>query len=173
MQVVMELTTDKEEENLSQDQVKGVEKNGIADFELLEVCWKKFVPESLSDIKIRHLCLILQAYCLIYPYPNQSITIDGSSGTPQKYIIPCKLPDRFKGNERHVKNRATFYFDFNLFLPVEIYHKLICLASSKANPPSGSCNQYSRKKCSFHGLLDTKWVMEIEQEKHRLKITVM
>ena len=175
MQVVMELTTDREEQNLSQDQVKGVEKDGVADLELLEVCWQKFLGGSLSDIGIHHLCLILQAYCLIYPYLIQSdVTTAGANGmTPRKYVIPCKLPDQFRGKELQPKNCATFYFDFNLFLPVEIYHKLICLASSKAKPRFGTCSQYSRTKCSFSGLLETKWVMEIEQDKHRLKIMVM
>jgi hypothetical protein len=174
MRVVMELTTDREEECIPQDQIKSVEKDGIAELDLLEACWRNFLPEHLSDITIRHLCLILQAYCLIFPYPIQAETSDGAGEAPQeKFIIPCKLPAPFEESSWNV-NCVNFYFDFyNRFLPIEIYHKLICLASSNAKPPSGSYNKYSRSRCIFYGLLGTKWWMEVEQDKQRLKIVVM
>jgi hypothetical protein len=172
MRVVMELTTDREEEYIPQDQIKSVEKDGIAEFDLLEACWRKFQPEHLSDITIRHLCLILQAYCLIFPYPIQAETSNEAGEAPQeKFIIPCKLPVPFE--ESSNVNCVNLYFDFCKFLPIEIYHKLICLASSTAEPPSGTCNKYSRSRCIFYGLLKTKWWMEIEQDKQQLKIMVM
>ena len=188
----MELNTKNYVQTLKQTQVQTLEDEGIADVEVLNECWKKFVsvPGSPPDIEIRHLCLILQAYCLIYPV--QSTLAECQDPTPpsqspasisvskkekvQKYIIPCKLPDDLP--ECQVKKITncrwtTFFFEFEYFLPDEVYHRILCLASSEAKPPRKKCNVYSNKRCLYYGLFETNWIFKIEREKQRLKFMVM
>ena len=162
MKVIMELKTTRKEPGVPSSLINELEMNGIADLKLLEHCWKKFVASP--DVEMRHLCLMLQANCLIYPVQPTS------GNSVQKYIIPSKLPhDIDMSKYSWVSGCATFYFDFRKFLPDEIYHKLICLASSEAKSPDSNC--YSSKCCVFYNLSGTNWVMEMEEDK--LKIRVM
>ena len=161
MKVIMELKTTRKIPGVPSTLISELEMNGIADLKLLEHCWEKFV--AAPDVEMHHLCLMLQANCLIYPVrPTFKNSI-------QKYIIPSKLPSTIDmGKHIWVSGCATFYFDFRKFLPDEIYHKLICLASNEANSKK---NCYSSKCCIFYDLLGTNWVMEMEGDK--LKIGVM
>ena len=176
----MELNIKEFSGTLKQSQIQILKEEGIADLEVLEECWKQFmsVPGSPPDIEIRHLCLILQAYCLIYPVP-QSPASTSTSEEPQeekvqKYIIPCKLPKNFSEYRvPKITNWTTFFFEFEYFLPDEIYHRILCLASSEAKPPRKKCNIYSNKRCLYYGLFETNWIFEIEREKQRLKFMVM
>ena len=144
MRVIMELN---KVEGLKQEQIMQLESKGTADLDLLSVCWKEFLTasDSASDfrIDIHHLCLILQAYCLIYP-----VTINNSDSVQSKFIIPCKLPKTLE-EECSLPNPSTFVFDFEGFLLEEIYHRLICLVSRAARPPRRRKNLYSWKKCKF------------------------
>ena len=229
MKVIIELDLDNKED-LTGDQVRCLVKDGIADSKLLGTCWEKYISsgpgspelEPSSCFQLHHLCLILQAYCLIYPITDDAtddvtadyVTADvsaaistsdvstatadtvstadatdnGATGdalttvagdslignsTNQKYMIPSKLPNTFKRKSclpDTINNYATFYFDFEHFLPDQIYHKLICLATARAEPPRRRYNQYSCKKCNFLGLEGTNWVIEIEERTRKLKI---
>ena len=169
MTVIMELKTKHRNEMLTTAQISQLEKTGVADLELLEVCWGTFIPtaKSSSDFKIEieHLCLILQAYCLVYP-------VSAASENCSRFIIPCKLPEVLT-NQPPLPGCSCFGFDFRGFLPAEIYHRLICLASRQANPPKGFSNLYSSKKCHFRNLEGTHWIMEMDSEKHMLNFEVM
>ncbi len=163
MKVIMEITVRDDVADLTLSQKRRLEKNGVADFEVFEVCWKKFVSEP---IKVRHLCLIFQAYCLMFPVANQ-----------QQFIIPSKLPDNIHIGQvcKVLEEYTTFYFDFNQFLPDEIYHRLICLASSycKVERSQRLSNCYSKRICFFSRLRDTNWVIEMEEENQTLKFMVL
>ena len=181
MKVIMELSLEKNEEGVPQSKLLTLTEDGIADIDLLKECWKQYLPksDSPSAITVHHLCLILQAYCLIYPVPLPKKATDcslssgnmASEDVVQQFIIPCKLPKDLddKKCEMDPNYCCTFYFDFEGFLPEEIYHRLIFLVP-KTDTPSECC--YSNKRCTLW-LMDTKWVFEIEKEKHRLKIMVM
>lgn len=172
MKVILDLKTTKYEPEFETKLITNLEVDGIADLKLLKSRWKEFLSEASCNIEIRHLCLMLKAHCLIYPVDS---TATRSAQVPaQKYIIPCKL--RCKINmEKHkwVRCSATFYFNFKKFLPDEIYHRLICLASSEAKPPDSHSNSYSSEKCIFYGIMNTNWMIGIERIRHRLKIGVM
>lgn len=168
MKAIVGLSMEKDDGELTKHQIKQVIKNGEADLEVLEICWKGFVSPG-GVIEIRHLCLILQAYCLIYPV--HSIT----SAQVQKFIIPCMLPEIIDEATCHWRDNApqfSFYFDFQRFLPAEIYHRLICLATRNANPSSRQQNKYSSNKCFFYNLDGTDWVMEMEPNEQKVKIIV-
>lgn len=113
--------------------------------------------ESSSAIELHHLVLILQAYCLLYPvqsiamHGRDTAETDSQQSVVQKYIIPCKLPDNNKIS-KFTKNYRSFYVDFCQFLPDEIYHRLMCLASSQCQIDPYKFNSYSKRSCSFFGL---------------------
>lgn len=182
MKVVLELDPTKQVQQLPGEKVKDLKNDGVADLDVLKYCWEDFVSES-TDIEINHLCLMLQAYCLIYPTDVQSnadnstpnhVATSGDNPIP-RYIIPCKLPPELTNIPKWTQKCATFYFDFNEFLPDEIYHRLICLALSEAKTPRRKANRncYSGKMCIFFNLLNTNWVIEMERLKQRLKIGVI
>lgn len=172
----MELDDTAMPEGVKASQIDKLEKSGMADLKLLRSCWKDYVsaPGSASKIELRHLCLLLQANCLIFPVQSTAASNGNASAAnpTQKYIIPGKLPPPKPDINWITCCGATFYFDFNTFLPDEIYHKLICLASSEAQPTGKLQNRYSSQICIFCGLFDTNWAIEIEREKQRLKISV-
>ena len=172
MKVIMELTMNDVTE-LSTSQLQNLVESGVADYEVLEACWKKMLSASeLPFITVHHLCLIFQAYCLIYPI---ECTLCAAKSEVQKYIIPCKLPPRIVNADifKRVKKYATFYFDFLKFLPEEIYHRLICLASTYSEAIIQEVyNCYSKESCFFSNLEGTRWIIQMELEKQRLKIMV-
>lgn len=179
MKVIMELTTRNDEAiaHLRHDQVTKLTKEGIADFKVLETCWNRFLPtsDSPSVVTIHHLCLIFQAYCLICPLPRDE---DSSKPRPadQKFLIPCKLPDEIKDSRicKITEKYESFYFDFNEFLPDEIYHRLICLITTVAKPLSTKlCHHYSRQQCFFSGVLGTNMIIEMDEAQQRLLIKFM
>ena len=178
MKVIMELTIKDDVAELSTSQLQRLVLNGVADSEVLEACWKRFLPPLTpsSGVSVHHLCLILQAYCLIYPVKFIKLRAEAYDRNKQYYIIPCKLPEKI-GDRDVMKEYSTFYFDFFKFLPDEIYYRLICIASNlcKTKETQAQCfyNSYSIKSCFFYNLEDTNWLIEMEQENQRLKIMVL
>lgn len=168
MKVIMELTVKNDVAKLSPTQLQKLQKEGVADFQVFKACWDKFLPTPCA-IKIRHLVLIFQAYCLVYPVNNSG----DSQPEVSKYIIPCKLPGTFCNKDIHRRSMkfSAFYIDFLQFLPNEIYHRLICLASSHCKVKRNAArNCYSRNSCFFVNLLGTNWVIKLDQDQQRLKI---
>lgn len=128
---------------------------GFADFGVFSMYWKEFV--SQFGITIQQLCLIFQAYGLIYP-----VQYDGVEG----YIIPCKLPEKII--DKQICNGVTFYIDFNEYFPDEIYYKLICLALK--NRKFQRLVHCSKKVCFFADLNGTDWLFEMEENPQRIKV---
>ena len=168
MKIIMELDRTETELGIGGDQLRDLETCGVADSEVLKACWKEFL---VSGIEFHHLCLMLQAYCLIYPVKMATSTSEKT--TTQQYIIPCKLPNEICLPE-WACNCISFYFNFAGFLPDVIYHRLICLASSESKLPLEDRNdrRYSSKMCIFYDLIDTNWMIEIERHEQRLKVVV-
>ena len=149
-------------------------RDSIADLDIFSACWK--VPmESLpkGSITVHQLCLIFQAYCLIFPVQHESVSAT-SQQESRKFIVPCKLPFTIEDDRIYklAESFATFYFDFYDFLPDEIYHRLICLAwrNSKVERQEKLGNGLSKRSCFFINLGKTSWL--IEHEYQRLKIMV-
>ena len=139
-------------------------KKGYADFSVFKIFWEDYVSTS-SAITVRHLCLIFQAYCLIYPVDSVN------TSDVQKYIIPCKLPER-NCDYKSIENNYYFYINFFEFLPDEIYHRLICLAPEK-HIIKRKPTFYSKRKCIFFGLLGTDLVIQFRESNQQLIISVL
>ena len=175
MKGLMELGSNSAEVGrLSTSQILKFKKDSIADFEVLSACWKLPV-ESLPEgsITVHQLCLIFQAYYLIFPVHCEGVS---AAGQPEshKFIVPCKLPFTIQDDSiyQRSKSYATFFFDFYDFLPDEIYHRLICLAWKNSKPARGQVivNRVSKRSCFFVNLENTNWL--IEHEYQRLKLMV-
>lgn len=173
MKIIMELKTKiAGGYGLRKSEAARLDQKGVANIEILRKCWKHELSKS-DFVAVHDLCLILQSYGLIYPIDPVSIC-EGTVLQGIEYIIPCKFPDCLPKCQDCVPKASmsfTFYVTFN-FLPEEIYCKLICLASAESKPNRGH-NRYSKTSCFFSGLLDTNWVIEIEQEKEQLMIMVL
>ena len=173
MTVIMELRPNQETEDrypeLQSAQILKLKEYGKADMGFLKICWEKFisVTESL-EISIEHLCLILQAYCLIHPVSSSSENGDENA---REFIIPCKLPKKIQLDP--LVDASFFSIKFDDFLPAQIYHRLICFALRKSELPDHLSNEYSSNKCLFYDLKDTNWIMEMDCENHELRFEVM
>ena len=180
MKDIVELKTDhgNKERLLSNTQAQHL-RDGFADFGVFRIFWEEFVSSSdrPSAISVQHLCLIFQAYCLIYPVHSVNACGRTAGSAEQKYIIPCKLPEQINDDRvrKSIDNHSTFCFDFYEFLPDEIYHRLICLASEKCDIKRKQRvhNCYSKRKCFFFNLLDTNWVIEFHEGNQQLIISVL
>lgn len=204
MKLVMELKDGAT--NHKGEDLRDLKKTGIARAALLRDCWQEYLTTD-SDILFRQLCLMLQAYCLIYPIrgdvqpeiacPNRShsdnheITAiavrpsllhsqsDGSTDTAAnglKFLVPCKLPEKIE-----VKDHlpwTTFYFDFQGFLPVEIFNRFVCLMlawSQAKSTKRGKPPLFSATCCRFYQVEGCNWQVErgVSETDHMLKVSVM
>ncbi len=177
MRSIVEIDPKEDCDGIASEHVLRLEDFGVASMELLTNYLKKFISES-SDITLDHLLLILRSYCLIFPLQSEPKALSSPEGADgddahetsySEYIVPCKLP---KDPDVCIPEEkcCVFYFDFCQFLPDEIYHRLMCLASK---PQRNQSNTFSKRRCVFPSLFDTYWIMETEREMHRLKFTVL
>ena len=204
MKLIMELEDGAT--NYKGEDLRNLKSTGIARAALLRDCWRKYLTTD-SDILFEQLCLMLQAYCLIYPIrgdveleidcPNRSQSdnletvpmasppslshsqSDGSTDTAAndlKFLVPCKLPNLEKIKVKDHLQWITFYFDFQGFLPVEIFNRFVCLmlGRSQAKSTRRRKPEFSATCCRFYQVGGCNWQMErgVETD-HMLKVSVM
>ena len=196
MKIVMELqdgVTDHAGEDL-----RDLKETGIASADLLHDCWKEY---HHGDVSFRQLCLMLQAYCLIYPIrgnvklgtsfphraqsdnheastttlaasPNLSHSQSvGADTTAENFLVPCKLPEKVGMNKDRLP-WITFYFDFQGFLPVEIFNRFVCLMLARSQANYSRLPEFSATCCRFYAIEGRNWKLEVETG-HLLKVSVM
>jgi len=202
MRIVMELE-DGANDYTGED-LRDLKETGIARAVLLRDCWKEYHSTD-NDVSFRQLCLMLQAYCLIYPvrgdvgrcfpHPTQSDnhkistttaaashnlshsqSVCGADTTADNFLVPCKLPQKDRMKKDHLPNLPwiTFYFDFQGFLPVEVFNRFVCLmlARSQAKCTTSRLPEFSATCCRFYEIEGCNWKLEIEAG-HLLKVSVM
>ena len=153
---------------------------GIASESLLREKWADFYSESESGPSFHQLCLILQAYCLIFPLKGcQSQTLPALSSangqTTKSFLVPSKMPEKAK--EDKVDSDVpwiVFYFDFEKFLPEDIYHRLICimLASADDHTSEELMPKFSKSWSCFYDIDESHWRFEYQRKLHRLKVSI-
>jgi len=205
MKLVMELEDGAA--NYKGEDLRNLKNAGIARAALLRDCWQEYLTTD-TDILFRQLCLMLQAYCLIYPIrgdvepeiacPNRShsdnheiaaIAVrpslshsqsDGSTDTTAndlKFLVPCKLPEKIEAKDR--LPWITFYFDFQGFLPVEIFNRFVCLMLARSQAKSTKRREpsfkFSATCCRFYQVEGCNWQVErgVSETDHMLKVSVM
>ena len=156
---------------------------GIASEILLRQLWEGFFSESTSSLSFQKLCLMLQAYCLIYPLKNLkskgdaqvSSSSDVNGEIPTSFLVPSMLPEMVSEDEVDCGIPwVHFFFDFEKFLPEPIYHRLICimLANSEDHCSKDLNPRFSKMWSRFYDVEDSHWKFEFQQNKHRLKVSI-
>ena len=186
--------------------LRDLKETGVASAVLLRNCWKEYHATD-DDVSFRQLCLMLQAYCLIYPIrgdvklgtrsPSRSQSDNhevsnttsaappifshshsacGADATANNFLVPCKLPKKDEMNKDHSPNLPwiTFYFDFQKFMPVEIFNRFVCLmlARWQAKRIKSQFPEFSATCCRFYEIEGCNWKLEVETG-HLLKVSVM
>ena len=178
--------------------IRELSETGVASSDLLKEAWSGYLREPIEQ-SFRQMRLILQAEAVIHPIRiipesvlEQSLSESDpnleaqppSSGTPTseaatveeklEYLVPCKLPDKIKKPPAKTPRWIPFYFDFQKFLPEEIYHRLLCLMLAVSQQKKSFDNPYlSKNVCLFKTIDKSDWCIEFESAKHRLKISVL
>ncbi len=178
MKIIMELSKDsdnilsgKEERNLQ---------NGMISFAVLERLCQQIPKSGIVDATT--LSVILQAYCLIHPTSGNDSQADSDSAschsdspTNKCFVIPSMLPELQDDMIEELVQSSLpwmeFYFDFEKFLPVEVYHRLVCMLMAAAQRHPGK-SRVSRFLCCFDMVYDCKWKVELEVLQHRMKISI-
>ncbi len=174
MRDIVEITPHKIYDGIANEYIRPL-KRGVAYMKLFEHFLMKFISGS-SVITLNHLLLILRSYCLIFPLQLEASPESADSGASyQEYIVPCRLRDDLDDKDVDILEErcCVFYFDFYQFLPDEIYHRLMCLASAASIPKTGKCNKFSKQCCVFYNLHGTNWIIKVEREKHRMKFAFL
>ena len=177
MRKIVELDYSKDREGVRPASLQDLSVYGIADKHLLEKCWKQEL-EACGNLKLNHLCFVLQAYCLIFPIeskspeeqPGQSESTDCS----QRYLIPCKLPltvDVSRLSDDYSLFDFKIYFDFEKFLPAEVYHRFVCRLIMLADRED-SKNVFTQAECIIHHVKGWDWWVEHKALSHTLEISI-
>ncbi len=180
MKVIVEIKPNDSYEGITNEHIRSL-KRGVAYRDIFKHFLKEFISGSSDNIiTLDHLLLILRSYCLIFPLqpePNALSSPEGANGgaSSLKYIIPSKLLDDLHVNDVTIPEEkcCVFYFDFCQFLPDEIYHRLMCLASAASKPKMGERNKFSKQRCMFYNLYGTNWIIKAERKKHRMKFAFL
>ena len=152
MRTVMELKTGTGP--LKNDEVQELQKTATADASLLRKCWEEFTDEVFCQLclMLQSFCLIFPLPQSELLPPERSLSTPASSQSAERgsatqqinrsqsegqplskpvttYLIPSMLPEKPRPTDESLKKlyNFSFSFDFRGFLPVEVYHRLLCL----------------------------------------------
>ncbi len=171
-----------------------LKETGIASELLLRKCWEGYYSETEDEVTFPQLCLMLQAYGLIYPVERcsplnpsdrtptyvsslQPLTqSDGTLSSIRDFLVPCMLPEQNEESQDEKQVWITFYYDFSSFLPEVIYHRLICLmlaqSEAQGSKQSLQLTKGSSKFNDIGGYRDSRWKIEIVKDVPKLRICV-
>ena len=162
-------------ERLTNSQKKALKK-GRADYNTLQKCWEDFTSQGAIYISFKQLCLIFQAYCIIFPIDDNKV----------EYLIPSMFPElteklKKEKNEKFERICFYMYFDFKGFLPAQIYYQLVCLLFRGAKIGSPE-NIFTSTVCVLDDVKphrqwiakdeDCHWKVEYKRDTHKLIVGV-
>ena len=139
--------------------------HGLARQNFLKSLWEDYLDRSNQERSFQQLCLFLQAFCLIIP----AISINISTNQESLYLIPCKLQGKNEPPQspEYPEEWIQFYFDFNGYLPAEVFHRLCCLLARDTTDPTHE-NTFHYYNCSLWIQQGTLW-LEMHSEQNVLK----
>lgn len=155
---------------------------GISSDTLLREKWAAFSSSPESPLSFETLCLMLQAYCLIFPLkehkledPERSLSSDINNKPITSFLIPSMLPEIPPDEEVDCGVPwVHFVFDFEKFLPEEIYHRLICIMLADTGDPSSDdvMPKFSKLWSCFYDIDDSHWRFDFQRDDHKLKVSI-
>ena len=195
MKKIMALNLKSNCDGVNKSLVLQLKLTGEADLILLEQCWKDILDDQ-NVMTLRQLCLLLKAYCLIFPLNKKrgngtevqsesekaerndsdsenNEDLNGTNEAFNYFLVPSMLPEKFpeEVREKIPKNLwLTFYFDFEGFLPAEVYHRLLCNFLIKTK--SEYENFFSRNECILDSPEKT-WRIVWKEFEHLLEVSVV
>ncbi len=184
MRELMELrnmNTGKIQKNLGKEykneDLQCLEDSGIACERLLIKRWEMYYVAE-KGVTFREVCLMLQAYGLIFP--KSSLLPDQKNNSPGTappstcdFLVPCMLPERMEDTDSENWGNISFEFDFGDFLPKVVYHRLICLILRRSKPQKAREAELTSTYCKFSdvaGYESSRWKIEIVE--HKLRVIV-
>lgn len=174
MRKVIELDHSKAYEGITPASLQQLGEFGIADKHLLEKCWNEEL-KACGNLKLDHLCYMLQSYCLIFPIVSPERQLDKLEfEDSQRYLIPCKLPNELDLS-KYAEDFKLFdfkvYFNFDNFLPAEIYHRFVCrlIMIAKRNDRK---NIFTKKESIIHDAKSWDWWVEYKASIHNLEVSI-
>ena len=181
MQIIVELPENYGE--ITGIELRDLRRNGLVSLQALGKVWSDrnySIPETeKSLVDERKLSIILQAFCLIHPVMRNSLSSDSEDPADLNklwFVIPSLLPKPSSQNQigQNDLSWISFYFDFQKFLPREVYYRLICMFIAEIRK-TGKKTPYelSSSLCRFDRICHCKWKIELEALQHRIKISVM
>jgi len=148
MKVVMRLNLDEDNIGVDKSLVATFCKTGEAGIELLANCWKPYLANT-EVVRLQHLCLLLKAYCLIFPL-NRS---------------------KDKKSSETIQNEKSLFESDLEESALEIYHKFLC-KHLMITPTSSRKNSFSQEECViFTG--EENWRIRYKEFKHVLEVSVV
>jgi ankyrin repeat protein/GTPase SAR1 family protein len=184
MRVVIELSPGTG--SLPNDEMKAFGETGCAKVSLLRTCWKE-----LSDDAFHKLCLMLQSFCLLFPLPfheSPEMSTEGdaepsqmtdchceeqTSSKPETvYLIPSKLCVAPQPTTESINKafKFTFVFDFHGFLPVEVYHRLLCLMLKNQSCGPKLKGTFTAEYFKVYGVHNCNWMVQMVDSKLRVSV---
>ena len=137
--------------------------------------------DAVTTENFNHLLGILESYCLIYRLSSVHChLLDLRNGNDDdKYLVPCKMP-QLKKEIIFPKVCYKFEFDFQSYLPEEVYIHTICQLMSEIDDSAfddkwsieltNTCTVF---KCiKFKDLPSADWKIEMDTKRHVLVFSV-
>ena len=141
-----------------QKALKHFEETGTVGIEVLKQCWAALLGSDPDAVLVK-LCHILKAFFLLYPCKSPS--------EESLYLVPSKLPQE-PAEVPFTDECYTFYFEFPLYLPEEVYTHLVCVLLESS---STSCEyELTSTSCVFCPVLDFNWKVTLLASEQRLKV---
>ena len=183
------------------EDLRDLKETGIARAVLLRDCWKEYHSTD-DDVSFRQLCLMLQAYCLIYPIrgdmgrcipqrsqsDNHEISTTTAAAshslshsqsacdadtTADNFLVPCKLPKFRKNKEDCSFDLPWISFYFDFRGFLPVEIFNRFMCLMLARPQAKYTeHQFSATCCRFDQIEGCNWKLEIEAG-HLLKVSVM
>lgn len=159
---------------------------GVASEDLLREKWAGFFSKLESGLSFHKLCLMLQAYCLIFPLKESELMKEDSSNENDlssdlnkkrktSFLVPSMLPEIPAEEEIDCDVPwVKFFFDFKKFLPEAIYHRLICIMLVDTEDPSSedAMPKFSKLWSCFYDIDESHWRFDYLQGDHKLKVSI-
>ena len=125
-------------------------KDGTVGTKVLKQCWKNLLGSD-PDAVFGKLCHILKAFFLLYPCESPSKS--------SLFLVPSSLPKE-TAELTFTKKCYTFYFEFPLYLPEEVYTHLVCVLLKLKSPSTKFW--LTNTSCNFCPVLEFNWKVTLQ-----------
>ena len=156
---------------LSNTDIEELKTTGMVKMSSLHTLWQE--DHKGNDNQFEIICLLMRAHGLmqaIKPTRSTAGSTTGSTTTESnliQFMIPCMLSQK----ALNIPNGYTFYFDFKGFLPLEVFHCLICLVIKKCQEvPDCHKPSFSANTCIWYWIKGYSWYIQLLSQEHRLKV---